>query len=184
MMGSDATKNATGTVYMENHQTKQNRLNLTKESFEALALDSLRRRALQKERLNALLKAEFVSSDAEELTVTLRFPVEEWELNPAGNLHGGMSASMMDIAMGVLAHSLAEGRVCTTTSLSMQYLRPVPKGEFIIAEAKAEFAGRNMMNFTAKGMIESSGKTAFTAQAGYFVLPTLTKDAWKIAEKE
>ena len=169
---------------MDKHQTEQNSPKETKETFEALVLDLLKRRASQKERLNAKLKAEYISSDPEDLRITLRFPVEEWELNPVGNLHGGIAASMMDITMGMFAHAFAGGHVCTTTSLSVQYLRPVPKGEHVMVEAKAEFTGRNLINFIAKGMLESSGKTAFTAQGGYFVLPALTKDVWKDPEEE
>ena len=160
-------------------EEKSPELRMTEAVQGALAL-----RRIQKERLNSLLEAEFVTCDEKNKTMALRFPVHEWELNPAGHLHGGISAAMMDVTMGIFAHAFSGGFACITTSLSIQYLRPVCEGDWIRAEAIAEFTGRHVLNFTAKGILEKNGKTAFTAVASYMITDALLKDVVAEQEKE
>ena len=44
-------------------------------------------------RVNDMLEPEFVSCSAEEQTLELRFPLNEWMLNPMGTMHGGIIAT-------------------------------------------------------------------------------------------
>lgn len=46
--------------------------------------------------LNGQLKAAFVSCNEETQELTLEFPLEGWQVNGLGTLHGGMAYTMMD----------------------------------------------------------------------------------------
>ena len=127
-------------------------------------------RMTQSERLNAKMKMQVLACDADAKTLRLAFPVEEWQLNPAGTLHGGMHATAVDIAMGMLAHYYGDGHYCSTTTMTVNYLRPIQMGDTLIMESCMEKLGRSMMNMTVRGWAASDGKTAVTATGAYVVL--------------
>lgn len=127
-------------------------------------------RMSQSERLNARMKMQVLACDVDAQTLRLAFPVEEWQLNPAGTLHGGMFATAVDIAMGMLAHYYGEGHYCTTTNMNVNYLRPIGKGDTLILESCMEKAGRSLLSLTVRGWAASDGKTAVTGSGTYMVL--------------
>ena len=52
--------------------------------------------------VNQLMTVQFVSCSEIERTITLEFPVMEWQLNSNRVMHGGIVSTAFDIAMGVL----------------------------------------------------------------------------------
>ena len=148
---------------------ERKRADITQEQMEENIWKVIRMRQAQVGRMNQLLQTEFVSCNAKDQTLKLRFPTQYWQMNPAGHLHGGASAAIMDVAMGALAHIYSQGYFCITTDMSIHYLRPVSCGDYLITESKAELLGRRVMSFTARGILEKNGKTAFTASATYMV---------------
>ena len=138
--------------------------------MEQIMSDILTYRKKQSTRLNGIMKIDLLCCDAEAQTIRMGFPVEEWELNPAGTLHGGMFATAVDIAMGMLAHYYGEGQVCTTVSMTVNYLRPVQQGDMLVVEACVEKRGLTLMNMTAKGWCASDRKTTVTGSGTYMVL--------------
>jgi len=59
----------------------------------------------------------------------LELDVTERHLNPAGTVHGGVLASLMDMAMGqAIRSSTGEGDVPATSQLTVTYLRPGSPG--------------------------------------------------------
>ncbi|MCI8514183.1 MAG: PaaI family thioesterase [Lachnospiraceae bacterium] len=132
--------------------------------------DILAYRKLQSERLNGIIQVRLDGCDAEEGSLRMAFPVEEWELNPAGTLHGGIFATAVDIAMGMLAHYYGEGQVCTTVNMNLNYLRPVKKDDVLIVESKLEKLGRTLVSMSVKGYAGSDGRTAVTGIGTYMIL--------------
>lgn len=64
-----------------------------------------------------------------ELTIqTLAMPAST---NANGDIFGGWIVSQMDLAAGVLAKKMAQGRVATVAIHSMSFLRPVHVGDVI-----------------------------------------------------
>lgn len=64
-----------------------------------------------------------------ELTIqTLAMPENT---NPNGDIFGGWIVSNMDLAAGVLAKRLAQGRVTTVAIHSMSFLKPVQVGDLV-----------------------------------------------------
>ncbi|MBR5095377.1 MAG: PaaI family thioesterase [Oscillospiraceae bacterium] len=71
-------------------------------------------------------------------------PIRPEHLNPQGGVHGGMSATLMDVAAGISAIYAGEGaRPIVTRSASAHYLRPL-KGGSMRAEGRVVKAGRHI----------------------------------------
>ena len=64
-----------------------------------------------------------------EITIqTLAMPADT---NAAGDIFGGWLVSQMDLAAGVLAKKLSQGRAATVAINSMAFLRPVHVGNLV-----------------------------------------------------
>ncbi len=77
------------------------------------------------------LGAEVVSAD--DGSATVRFEAREEHLNPAGTLHGGVVATLVDTAMGqAIRTTTGEGEVPATSQLTVTYLRPGKPGPLTV----------------------------------------------------
>jgi uncharacterized protein (TIGR00369 family) len=62
--------------------------------------------------------------------VTVECKILEQLLNKAGVLHGGVTASLVDAAVGIALHRhLGDGRPITTVELKINYFRPIRQGK-------------------------------------------------------
>ena len=62
---------------------------------------------------------------ADDGSARISFEAREEHLNPAGTLHGGVLATLVDTAMGTAVRSTIEdGGVPATSQLTVTYLRP------------------------------------------------------------
>jgi len=62
--------------------------------------------------------------------VTIECPMRPELLNGAGVLHGGVTATVADVAVGMaLARHLGRPRAATTVEMKINYLRPVAHGK-------------------------------------------------------
>lgn len=77
----------------------------------------------------------FVSYDALPNTLTVAFPTEEWSKNPNGFVHGGITATMLDMAIGALTYCVT-GKYTPTISLQVHYLCPVPVGDRLMVRVR------------------------------------------------
>lgn len=68
----------------------------------------------------------------EEGTVVLSVDCEEFKLNPGGVLHGGVTASLIDVAGGMAIGSTFDDgqQMMATTNLDVNYLRPITSTAF------------------------------------------------------
>lgn len=75
------------------------------------------------------------------------------QLNPAGTVHGGLAATLLDTAMGLAIHSTLErGSGSTTLEFKISLLRPItPQTGPIKAEATVVSRGRRIG--TAEGRV-------------------------------
>lgn len=62
----------------------------------------------------------------------LEVDVDERHLNPAGTVHGGMLATLVDATMGAAVRSAVDGEVPATSQLSLTYLRPGKPGTLVV----------------------------------------------------
>ena len=100
-------------------------------------------------------------------TCVVRFPVHDFMYNPQGGLHGGVSAFVLDVAMGhLLKHAL--GVPGTTMELKTQYFAPV-HGPEARCEARFLHRGRSVCFMEAR-LFTASGSLAAAATATWRVM--------------
>lgn len=90
--------------------------------------------------------------------------IDEKCANPYGGLHGGVTATLADMAMGIVLRTL--GLQPVTAELTVNYLGPAQIGEEIVAEAQLVHRGSkliltNCMVTTTKGKSIASGRGLF-----------------------
>lgn len=77
-------------------------------------------------------------------------PLKQIHLQQFGFVHGGVSASLMDICMGFAAYSLMPvGKGVVTANLSIDYLNP-GHGDKLLARGEVEKLGSKLVYCTAK----------------------------------
>lgn len=84
--------------------------------------------------------------EAEEGSVVITAVPSADHLNPAGTVHGGLVATLLDSCMGLAVRTrLPKGVLSTTLEFKITFLRPVtPELGTIRAEGKAFTAGRSV----------------------------------------
>lgn len=92
-------------------------------------------------------------TEAESGRVVVTAEPKDMHLNPAGTVHGGLAATMLDSCMGLAIHStLDKGVGSTTLEFKMSFLRPItPQTGPIRAEGKVISRGRRVG--TAEGRV-------------------------------
>ncbi len=75
---------------------------------------------------------------------TLAMPADT---NPSGDIFGGWLMSLMDVAGGIAAGSLAQGRVATVAATDMAFLRPVKVGDVVCCYTDLARKGRTSLTF-------------------------------------
>lgn len=120
---------------------------------------------------NTMLKAELHSCDYGKSVVTLRMDPAPWMGNPMGILHGGVTASVLDMTMGLLCRYCSGGYMTPTISMDVQYLRsgPLDKRLYI----RADLTKRGMSVCYATGVLWAAGgedKPLATASGAYYVM--------------
>lgn len=127
----------------------------------------------QGKRLNSLLKIELIQCNEQERSVTFEFPVGEWQLNSNDVLHGGMSASIMDLALGLPANYIAleKGAVfAPTINMNINYLLPVKLSDQLVVTTKIVSSGTSVITVTGEAKLKNNGAVAVVANATYKVL--------------
>lgn len=99
---------------------------------------------------------------------TVRFEAREEHLNPAGTLHGGVLATLVDTAMGMAVRTAAdEDDVPATSQLTVTYLRPGKPGPLSV-RAQVRTRGEHLTVCDAD--VEQDGRDLAHAVATFAVL--------------
>lgn len=119
----------------------------------------------------AMMEPTLAEFDPAAPSVTLSFPGRPWEQNSNGVLHGGIIASMMDVAMGTLTYALT-GDITPTMNLNISYPRPASGDGSFLVRAELTKAGRTAL-FTSSVIYEVNSPEKSVAMAqGVFFNPT------------
>lgn len=105
----------------------------------------------------------------DEYSVTLAFPVYEWQLNPVGTMHGGMLATALDITMGCASYVFSEAKHTPTVSMELQYVRAVYAGRTLYVKAVADRCGSRINQIRAWGWQDEEQQPCITASGSYIV---------------
>ena len=93
---------------------------------------------------------------------------EARHLNPAGTVHGGVLATLVDTTMGAAVRSTtAEDDVPATSQLTLAYLRPGREG-LLTATARVGKQGEHLLVCEAR--VEQDGRTLIEALATFAIV--------------
>lgn len=95
---------------------------------------------------------------------------EPWLANPAGVIHGGMTATLLDTALTVAVITrLPQGKFATTTDLNVHFVRSLlPTGEKITAEGNVVHIGTTFA--TAEGRVHDERGRLVAHATGSFAI--------------
>ena len=103
----------------------------------------------------------------EEGAGSVRLEAREEHLNPHGTVHGGVLATMIDVAMGT-AVATAGGASPVTVSLTVTYLEPGQPG---LLEARARVRKRGKRLMVVEAEVVQEGDVVADALATFSVRP-------------
>jgi len=83
---------------------------------------------------------------AERGQLSLRYIIRNEMTNPVGTLHGGVTSSIIDDAIGATMFSLNENCFYTTLNLVVDYFAPARAGDVILADTAIIKKGRQIIN--------------------------------------
>ena len=115
------------------------------------------------------LQATLTAANAQDGTVTIRFEAGAQHLQGAGQVHGGVVATMLDLAtaLSVLARLPADQNPATV-SLNVSMLRPVAPG-VVTATAQVDRAGRRIVHASAR-LADGAGALLASASAVFAIV--------------
>lgn len=99
---------------------------------------------------------------AEEGYLEFQYKVRPEWLNPIGNLHGGVTAAIVDDIIGATMFSLNENSFITTINNVIDYFSTAKENDNIVAETKIIKRGRQFVN--AQCEIWNADKTRLIAR--------------------
>ena len=109
-----------------------------------------------------------VVTDAEEGSARLEFEATDDHLNPAGTVHGGVLATLVDTAMGTAVRSATDdGDVPATSQLTVTYLRPGKPGTLTVA-ARVRTRGEHLT--VCEADVDQDGRSLVHAVATFALL--------------
>jgi uncharacterized protein (TIGR00369 family) len=105
---------------------------------------------------------------ADDGSARIRFEARDEHLNPAGTLHGGVLATLVDTAMGTAVRSAADdGDVPATSQLTVTYLRPGAPGPLAVT-ARVRTKGEHLT--VCEADVEQEGRSLVHAVATFALL--------------
>lgn len=80
----------------------------------------------------------------------LEFTVRQEMTNPAGIVHGGVIASMLDETIGLMMYCLSEPDFKASINLVTDFLSPAKTGDHLLVKARVTKQGRNLFHGVAE----------------------------------
>ena len=117
-----------------------------------------------------LMKFHLISCDPDRGEYTLGCSTELWMRNVAGTLHGGMCATIVDQAMGFIAHCVKPGEgVAPTVQMQVSYHRPLIPGKDVIVRVQVLSVTKSLMHLTGEAALaEEPDRICLTSTGMYF----------------
>ena len=118
-----------------------------------------------------MLNFRFASQENDVIVMTCQ--TMPWMRNPAGTLHGGLCATILDQAMGFVSYCLKAGEgTAPAIHLAVDYHRPLCPGEQVYVRVHVVNVSRNLMNLTAEAYQASCPEKICLSGSGvYFFKP-------------
>lgn len=127
---------------------------------------------VQEQTVNGMMKSIRIGCSYENTSITLGFPVQEWQANRGGMMHGGVICTAFDMTAAAIARFCAGENYAPTISLDVKYIRPVQLGDTLLVTAKATAAGKRITQIVCEAKSKNTGKLAATAASVYMNVDT------------
>ena len=116
------------------------------------------------------MQYELLDCNPEAGEYTLLCKTFPWMRNIPGTLHGGMCATVVDQAMGFIAHCVKRGNgTAPTVELQVSYHRPLNPGEDVVTRIHVVSVTRTLMRLSCEAFQAGKpDKVCLTATATYF----------------
>ena len=109
-----------------------------------------------------------VVEQADDGTARLTFEATDEHLNPAGTVHGGVLATLVDTAMGTAVRTMTgDEDVPATSQLTVTYLRPGKPGRLAVT-ARVRTRGEHLT--VCEADVEQDGRSLVHAVATFALL--------------
>lgn len=119
--------------------------------------------------------------EASQGKATFEMQVDEKHLRTLGLMHGGVTTTLLDTAMGFAAVTTApQGFYVVTVQLNANFIRPAWESEKLIATGEVQHSGNQTA--VARGEIRTSENVLVAAGTGTFLYVPQPKDS-NIVEK-
>src|SRR5664279_6449985 len=82
--------------------------------------------------------------------LSLRAVAMPADTNPSGDIFGGWIMSLMDLAAGVTAATLARGRVATAAVSNLSFIQPVRVGDVVCVYTEVARSGRTSVTLAVE----------------------------------
>lgn len=126
----------------------------------------------QEQTVNGRMKSIKIGCSYDDMSITLGFPVQDWQANRGGLMHGGLICTAFDITAAAVARFCAGENYAPTISLDVKYIRPVQLGDILLVTAKATAAGKRITQIVCQAESKATGKLAATAATVYMNVDT------------
>lgn len=126
----------------------------------------------QQERVNSIPLLKTLGIELQEIGeshAVMQLKVDDMHANYMGGAHGGLIATLADTASFFPRRLVPSGLVCTTTNLSVTYVRPAGIGETLIARSELLHLGRRMASVTCR-IVNGEGKLVAHSSATLMIL--------------
>lgn len=140
-------------------------------AFEEAVRAGLAYRLSREDSINDKLDIELVACDVRVPRIEIVHKVTAWDLNVAGNLHGGIISTLMDSTMGMLSKAYTAARFTPTISLTVNFLRGVTEGETLHIAAEMTHAGGRILQLSATAWTDDPQKPTATAMGTFYRRP-------------
>ena len=126
---------------------------------------------------NTILEPSYERCSYQKRTVVISVQGKHWMSNPGRMLHGGITASVLDLTMGLLCRYCSGGHMTPTIDLNVSYLKPAPYDRKLYIEAEVTRLGFSVCHAVSRMWAESAENTPLaTGSASYFVTQHLETD--------
>ncbi len=109
---------------------------------------------------------DYVSSDYENGTVTIRWIAKKWEMNHIGILHGGIMASILDHTAGYAAYAFL-GHWCPTVDIDVKLISQVNLGDQLTCVGQVIHAGARFITCSGNLYNDTNGRLVATGLMEY-----------------
>lgn len=126
----------------------------------------------QEEKINGMMRCSAAGCSFEQNSLVFEFPIEEWQTNRVGQLHGGIICTAFDLAIAALARFYAGENFAPTVNLNVNYVRPAEAGDTLVVTATAVAIGKRLTHLVGEAKSKKTNKLIANASSVYMNIDT------------